>query len=74
MNIGAAFKAKGAWEKFAKNHPKFPLFMDAVKRKGVQEGTLVSVSFTDPDGSKLETNLRITAEDLELLEVLKGMM
>ncbi len=71
MNIGAAFKAKGAWEKFTKNHPKFPLFLEAVKNKGVHEGTIVSISFTEPDGTKLETNLKITNEDLELFEVVK---
>lgn len=73
MNIGAAIKAKGAWEKFTRNHPKFPLFLEAVKNKGVHEGTVVSICFTEPDGSKLETNLRITAEDLELFETLKDL-
>lgn len=74
MNIGAAFKAKGAWEKFTKNHPKFPLFMDAVKKKGVSEGTVVTISFVYPnEEAPLEMNLKITPEDLEILETLKGL-
>ena len=39
MNISAIWKLKGAWEKFTANHPKFPLFLDAIQRKGVTEGT-----------------------------------
>lgn len=73
MNISAIWKLKGAWEQFCKNHPKFPMFIEAVKNKGVDEGTVVSISFTDPDGKAVETNLRITKEDLQLIDSLKDL-
>lgn len=71
MNPTVLFKMKGMWDKFTKNHPKFPLFMKAVQQKGIQEGTILAMSVTTPDGEKIETNLRVTAEDMELFQELK---
>ena len=73
MNISAALKLKGAWEQFTREHPKFPLFLDAIQRKGIEEGTVVGISFTDPEGKTIETNIKVTASDLELFEILKGL-
>ena len=71
MNISAIWKLKGAWEKFTTNHPKFPLFLDAMQRKGVTEGTVIGISFTDTEGKTIETNIKLTASDMELYETLK---
>ena len=71
MNQASLFKMKGLWDRFTKNHPKFPKFMQAVQQKGIQEGTILAMSITTPGGEKLETNLRVTAEDMELFKELK---
>lgn len=71
MNPTSLFKMKGLWERFTKNHPKFPKFLQAVQQKGIQEGTILAMSITTPSGEKLETNLRVTAEDMELFKELK---
>ena len=71
MNPMNLFKMKGLWDRFTKNHPKFPKFMQAVQQKGIQEGTILAMSITTPGGEKLETNLRVTAEDMELFKELK---
>ena len=73
MNISAIWKLKGAWEKFTTNHPKFPFFLDAMKRKGIQEGTVIAISFTDVEGKTIETNIKVTASDIELYESLKDL-
>jgi len=73
MNISAIWKLKGAWEKFTNNHPKFPLFLDAMQRKGIQEGTVIAISFTDVEGKTIETNIKVTASDIELYESLKDL-
>lgn len=73
MNISAIWKLKGAWEKFTTNHPKFPLFLDAMQRKGIQEGTVIAISFTDVEGKTIETNIKVTASDIELYESLKDL-
>jgi len=71
MNPTMLFKMKGMWDQFTRNHPKFPLFLRAAQQKGIQEGTILAVSITTPAGEKLETNLRVTAEDMQLFEELK---
>ncbi len=70
-NMQAIFKIKGAWETFTGNHPKFPLFLNAVKQAGVPEGTILSITVTEPDGRVIDTNIKVTASDLELFETLK---
>ena len=73
MNPTMLFKIKGMWDRFTQNHPKFPLFLRAAQQKGIQEGTILAVSITTPSGEKLETNLRVTADDMLLFEELKKM-
>ena len=74
MNPAALLKMKGAWDKFAKNHPKFPLFLKAVSQQAIEEGSIIEIAITDKEGRKIDTNLLIKAEDLELFETLKQMM
>lgn len=69
-NIGDLMKMKGAWDKFTRSHPRFPQFLYAVKQRGVPEGAVVGVSVEYPDGQKMETNIRVTQEDLELFDSL----
>lgn len=73
IGIKKAMVAKEAWETFTQNHPKFPLFVQAVTVNGIQEGSVISISIKDPDGKVTETNLRVTESDLELMEMLKDM-
>ncbi len=72
FNPANLLKIQEAWRKFAGNHPKFPLFVDALRQKGVSEDTVIEVSITRPDGTKLETNLKVTEEDMELFEMLRN--
>ena len=69
-NIGELLKMKSAWDKFTREHPRFPQFLYAVKQKGVPEGTVIGVSLDYPDGTRMETNIRVSGQDLELFESL----
>ena len=71
MDLNAVMKAKQAWDTFTMNHPRFPGFLNALKVRGVHEGDVVAISVTGPDGKTMETNVRVTASDLELFEMLK---
>ena len=73
MDFGAAFKVKQVWDSFTANHPKLPLFINAVNQKGIGEGTIIDVRLTYPNGEKLESNLKLSAEDLQLLASLKDL-
>ena len=72
-NIEAIMKLKKAWDTFRGNHPKFPMFLSAVKKAGIKEGTIIDICITDPNGTKMETNIKVTESDLELYESLKSM-
>lgn len=73
-NPAALFKIKGMWEQFVQNHPKFPMFLNALKCSGMGEGSIIEIQITQPDGQQLKTNLKLTQSDLELVEQLKGLM
>ena len=74
MNPLDMMKFSSLWSTFTANHPKFPKFIAAASRKGVlAEGSVIAMQITTPDGETLETNLKITASDLELVQQLKKM-
>ena len=71
INPMALMQVKGMLDKFKKNHPKVPMFLsDAVRNMG--EGSIIEMSVTSPDGRKITTNMKVTQEDLELVEQLKA--
>lgn len=72
VNPTAIFKAKKSWETFCANHPRFPAFMQAVQSAGIQEGTIIEVSVTTPEGKTLTTNVKLTASDMQALNDLNA--
>lgn len=66
-------KIMGIWNSFKANHPKFPKFMAAVAQPGViSANTILEMKITTADGRTLETNLKITESDMELIQQLKN--
>lgn len=43
INPMKLMKIKNAWSRFAANHPKFPLFLNAIVKKGIQEETILNL-------------------------------
>ena len=62
---------KNDYDKFKDNHPKFLQFVKAFTKAGIQEGTIMECKVITADGQELQSNIKITADDLELLEKLK---
>ena len=73
MDLKMLFKLKTLWDKFSKNHPKFPGFLKEFKKHQLTEGTVIDLKITFPDAQELETNLKITQDDLNMIEELKKM-
>lgn len=67
INPAVILKIKSAKDKFTANHPKFIAFLKAVQQQGVKEGTVMDIAFTDADGKRLQSNIRLNAEDIEML-------
>lgn len=73
LNPTVLFKIKGAWDTFSANHPKFPLFIKAVQQSGIKEESIIEIAVVTPEGKRLETNVKLTASDMELIEILKNL-
>ncbi len=71
MNPMALLSMKSAIDKFQNNHPRFVQFIKAMADSGIQEGTILECNVITPEGKELQTNIKITQDDLELIEKLK---
>ena len=59
---------KASWEQFKARHPKFPSFLNAVSKGAVMEGTV-----TTAEGKTFSSNLKLTAEDMKLINDMQEM-
>ena len=66
-------KLKTSMDTFRNNHPKFPLFLDAVSKDALMEGTIIEITVTTPQGKNYCTNVQLKPEDMELMESFKNM-
>jgi len=73
LNPAKLLKLKGAWDTFTKNHPKFPLFLNAVSKSGLPEDSIIEINITNPSGQTFSTNVKITKSDRELFDTLSDM-
>lgn len=73
MNFQALMQIKTLWQRFTDNHPKLPAFLRAAQTE-IREGSILAVSVKNPEGKVIETNLKVTASDIELIEAFKQMM
>lgn len=61
-------QARTAMAQFEKRHPKIRGFLESVSADALQEGTVVEVSVTTPQGRNYITNIKVTKEDIELFQ------
>lgn len=66
-------KIQKGLDTFRRNHPKFPMFLQAVAREALVEGSVIEITVTTPQGQNYCSNIKLKPEDLELLETLKSM-
>lgn len=57
---------------FQNDHPKVLPFLQAVGNSAITEGTVFAMKVTTPDGTVLESNIKLTANDIETIEILKN--
>ena len=62
------FTLKKKFDDFQARHPKFAMFIQDLMRSGVGEGSVIDISVTLPDGQILRSNMKVTAEDVELIK------
>lgn len=70
INPAKLLMLKSAWSTFENNHPKFPKFLNAVHKNAIQEGSLIEINVTTPDGKTISSNIKVTQSDKALFEQL----
>ena len=55
---------------FQQDHPKFLPFMMAVKDNALEEGTVFAMKVTTPEGKTIESNIKLTANDIETIRMM----
>ena len=58
---------------FSQEHPKVLPFFRAIGDNAMQEGTIIDIKVTTPDGKTLESNIKLTANDIETAKMMKNM-
>lgn len=74
MNLTNLFQIKSLWDRFTGNHPKFLKFLQAAAQSSVGEGTIIEVKITNTNQDSIAGNIRLTADDMEILRELKGIV
>lgn len=74
MNPLKLLQMKASWEQFKLRHPKFPAFITSVMNGAISEGSIVEISITTADGRTINSNLKVTAEDIQMVDNLKELM
>lgn len=72
INPASLFQMKALWDRFAANHPKFPKFLQALTASSIDEGTIIEIKITRANGDAIASNLKVTADDLELFQEIRN--
>ncbi|MCR4694343.1 MAG: hypothetical protein K5773_03350 [Pseudobutyrivibrio sp.] len=70
FNPADIFKVRSAASTFNANHPKLLPFFNAAKTKVMTPGSVIEIAVTDPNGEKIETNLKVQESDIDLINLL----
>ena len=73
FNPSMIFQVKNMWDRFQKNHPKFPRFLQVVGNEGMQAGTVIEISVTKANGENITSNIKLNEEDMELIAAMKDL-
>ena len=66
-------KIKQMWEKFDSAHPKLLPFFRAAADGYLEQGSVIEMNVTAPDGRALRCNIRLSEEDMELMREIAKM-
>ena len=73
INPMKLLQAKQKLNAFKERHPKFYAFMKQMNKDALQPGTVMEIKVTSPDGKELSANLRLTPEDIEIIQTVTAM-
>ncbi len=56
---------------FNQQHPKFGAFLREAGQDAMREGSVLEMRVTSPEGKEYVTNIRLTAEDVETMNMFR---
>ena len=65
-------KMKERLQIFRDQHSRFPLFLKDVGEHAIAVGSVVEMKVTSPEGKEYITNIRLTPEDIETIELARN--
>ncbi len=57
---------------FNQAHPRVQPFLAAVGAEAIREGAVLEMKVTSPEGKEYITNIRLNADDIETINMLKS--
>ena len=73
MNPKQLMQLAERWRIFNDQHPKVIDFVRDVGRNSVQPGVILELRVTNNEGRTTVTNIRLTEEDVETINILKSL-
>ena len=70
MNPMMLMQMQQRLQTFQQDHPKVMPFFMAVKDTAMVEGTVLAMKITTPDRKTLESNIKLTANDIETMKMM----
>ncbi len=74
MNPAKLLTLKKDWDGFSARHPRFVQFIMALMHSGLGPGAVIDVTVTLPDGTSMQSNMKLAQEDVEFFNTIKNMM
>ena len=66
INPAKLMKLKSLKEQFDENHPKFQRYLQFASKSALQEGAVIEITVTPPQGKPVSANIKVLKSDLEL--------
>jgi hypothetical protein len=74
LNPLKLLQLKAAWEQLQARHPKFLAFLNILANDGIAQDSILEITVTDAQGKSINSNLKITPEDILLLKNLRELL
>ena len=74
LNFQSLLTFSSAKSKFLANHPNVEPFIDELNSRDPEVGQEVAIAVRYPDGTECKTGVRITEDDMQLLELLRELL
>lgn len=71
INPMAFLKLKGRLDLFHQDHPRVRSFIETIGKDAIQEGSVLELKVTSPDGKEYVTNIKLNANDIQSIQMLR---